>query len=182
MNSEHFYFGSPKMAVKPDRFDPWIEYYNARKPAPASYAPKNTLTSKKSRAYVKQHTVRMKPDRYNTDAPGPGAYRMQTEFGVYSPDDIQNTVDPNDIQTVVANTVKNRPSFLNHASPSKYTRNLLSLNEPLHSSAGFSTISTIFKNKKDSNHAKTRSTQALERIYVGATPQVKRKLRMITNG
>ena len=44
----------------------------------------------------------MKPNLYNTDAPGPGSYRMQSEFGVYSPDDVEGIVDPTDIQTVVA--------------------------------------------------------------------------------
>ena len=97
MNSEHFNFGSPKISAKPDRFDPWTEYYNARKPAPSTYIPKTTITMKKSRAYVKQQTVRMKPNRYNTDAPGPGHYRMQTEFGPYSREDVQNIVDPVDI-------------------------------------------------------------------------------------
>lgn len=32
----------------------------------------------------------MKPERYNTDAPGVGNYRHQTEFGVYSASDTYN--------------------------------------------------------------------------------------------
>ena len=34
----------------------------------------------------------MPHNRYETDAPGPGAYRVQSEFGIYSPDDVNNVV------------------------------------------------------------------------------------------
>lgn len=83
---------TPKMSSKPPRFNPWIDFHNSKKPDPATYAIKTSATTKKPRAYVKQQAVRMKANRYDTDAPGPGAYRVQSEFGIYSPDDINNIV------------------------------------------------------------------------------------------
>ena len=41
----------------------------------------------------------MAADRYNTDAPGVGTYRMQSDFGVYSPSDTFNHFEPRMLQT-----------------------------------------------------------------------------------
>ena len=53
----------------------------------------------------------MKAKRYDTIAPGPGAYRIQSEFGIYSPDDIKGVIDSRDIYSIVSSTMKNRPTF-----------------------------------------------------------------------
>ena len=76
INSMHPVQGTPKMSTKPARFNPWVDFHNSKKPAPTTYAPRTSTTTKKPRAVVKQQAVRMKANRYHTDAPGPGAYRV----------------------------------------------------------------------------------------------------------
>ena len=52
----------------------------------------------------------MNPSRYQTDAPGVGSYRFQSEFGVYSASDIYNQIYGGDQMMIKAPSAKD---FLN---------------------------------------------------------------------
>ena len=80
----------PKMKTQPPRFDPYVDRDDSKKPGPASYTPGN-IVHRTVKSYSSSKTERMKATRYNTDAPGAGTYRHQSEFGVYNANDINNT-------------------------------------------------------------------------------------------
>ena len=50
----------------------------------------------------------MAADRYKTDAPGAGTYRLQSDFGVYSPSDTFNHFEARMLQTQSMFMAKNR--------------------------------------------------------------------------
>ena len=77
------------MSKSPARFDPYVDGRDGKLPGPASYAIKDDVT-RNTISYSSAKTERMKPKRYHTDAPGVGAYRMQSEFGVYRVGDTMN--------------------------------------------------------------------------------------------
>ena len=62
---------------------------NSLKPGPASYEPTDCV-HRKPKSQVSAKAIRMKKDRYDTDAPGVGSYRYQSEFGIYSASDTFN--------------------------------------------------------------------------------------------
>eukprot|EP00354_Favella_ehrenbergii_P001234 CAMPEP_0170472038 /NCGR_PEP_ID=MMETSP0123-20130129/14142_1 /TAXON_ID=182087 /ORGANISM="Favella ehrenbergii, Strain Fehren 1" /LENGTH=133 /DNA_ID=CAMNT_0010740055 /DNA_START=671 /DNA_END=1072 /DNA_ORIENTATION=+ len=78
------------MTRQPARFDPYIDKRDAAKPGPTSYSP-GDIVHRTVKSYSSSRTERMKATRYNTDAPGAGTYRMQSEFGVYSVNDTMNS-------------------------------------------------------------------------------------------
>ena len=61
-------------------------------PDPGSYRPTN-YPYKKIKPVPKAYAEKLPGSRFFTDAPGPGTYRMQTEFGVYSTSDVMNHLD-----------------------------------------------------------------------------------------
>ena len=88
-NSQHKFNDSKAFHVKPDRFDEFKDFKDAQKPAPTSYQPQDSHRKKlQSHTYSSQKRFHAK--RYDTEAPGPGAYRMQSNFGVYCPSDTLN--------------------------------------------------------------------------------------------
>jgi len=81
-NSQHLFRGVRTFDTGPDRFDPQQDKKDAKKPGPSSYKPK-ILTSRKKVGYIKATASRFSEKEYLTEAPGPGSYRVQSEFGVY---------------------------------------------------------------------------------------------------
>lgn len=63
---------------------------DGQRPGPATYEPLDSLSRSKVEVHSTGKAVRMPADRYHTDAPGAGTYRMQSNFGVYSASDTFN--------------------------------------------------------------------------------------------
>lgn len=64
------------MGEKAARFDPLLDVKEGMKPGPATYEPSDDLNRSKIKSHMMGKTVRMPEDRYDTDAPGVGRYRM----------------------------------------------------------------------------------------------------------
>ena len=61
-------------------------------PAPDSYKPKN-CNFKRIFSAATDKSAKLPNDRFNTIAPGPGNYRVQSDFGVYVSSDTNNNFD-----------------------------------------------------------------------------------------
>lgn len=85
----------------PERFDPHLDVKEAAKPAPTSYKPKDKLCHRKLLAHVPGKAPRFEKGEYLTDAPGPGTYRVQSEFGIYCIGDTNNVIN-SDVLTKLA--------------------------------------------------------------------------------
>ena len=66
--------------------------HDSAKPAPTSYSPKDVQV-KHQPGHVQKKTVRFPKTKYDTLAPGPGSYRHQSNFGIYSPHDTMNKIN-----------------------------------------------------------------------------------------
>ena len=83
------------MQQSPSRFDAHKDLHDSQKPAPTSYNPRDTCSSLNSKklVHVRAKAPRFHKKEYVKDVPGPGAYRMQSNFGVYCPSDVRNKVN-----------------------------------------------------------------------------------------
>ena len=90
-----------KIAAGPLRFDPFVDFYDSKRPGPATYTPV-VLRQKKAKGSARQQAIRMKKREYETISPGPGSYRLQSEFGIYSPEDATNRVEAHEIHQAIA--------------------------------------------------------------------------------
>jgi len=69
-----------------DRFNPMKDFRDATSPGPGQYESNSKLHDKTNKIYLNR-TTRMPAKRYETVSPGPGTYRHQDGFGMYSADD-----------------------------------------------------------------------------------------------
>ena len=89
-NSLHTSRNSGVISEKPTRFDPYIDMKNSVRPGPATYEPIDDLSGASVKSHVASKAIRMPDNRYTTDAPGAGSYRLQSNFGIYSASDTFN--------------------------------------------------------------------------------------------
>ena len=116
-NSEHTFHGTTTFKGNSSRFDKFKDMDDAKRPGPATYLPKQ-CDRKKVVTHLKIKSERFPVERYNTDAPGPGSYRLQSDFGVYCPEDTLNRVNSDMLLKVASHKVlyltekKNRQSII----------------------------------------------------------------------
>lgn len=92
VNSQHTFHGASSMHPSPSRFDTYQDGKDAMRPSPATYKAKD-YHRKKILAQVRAENTRFPRNEYLTDAPGPGSYRHQSNFGIYSASDSHNRVN-----------------------------------------------------------------------------------------
>jgi len=85
----------PKIVTQPPRFDPLVDFKDSQRPGPASYSVSTKMLKSVKSFISSAKEVRMKSNRYKTDVPGAGTYRMQSEFGIYNVDDTLNKLETN---------------------------------------------------------------------------------------
>lgn len=84
-NSQYKFNGARPFAGGPDRFETIKDIQASKRPGPSSYQPK-LLPFKLKDGSLKATASRFSRKEYRTDAPGPGSYRVQSDFGIYSTD------------------------------------------------------------------------------------------------
>lgn len=85
-NSQHHFCGVTSFKRTTDRFDKLKDTKDSMKPAPTSYQPSD-YHRKRTIGQYPGREVRLSDNFYRTDAPGPGSYRQQSDFGIYCPED-----------------------------------------------------------------------------------------------
>ena len=147
IDSEHLNSRFSMIAPGPERFDPLIDFLNSKRPGPATYSPK--VKPKKTKGSAKQDAIRMKDKFYETVSPGPGSYRFQSEFGIYSPDDAKNEVEVNEINQAAATQRGSLPDqFFSPRNMNLQSAKNKNFKIPLSSSTGFNTEKKAFSQKK----------------------------------
>ena len=116
------------------------DFNSSKRPGPATYTP--IIQPKYPKGSAKQDAIRMDDRKYETFSPGPGSYRFQSEFGIYSPEDVKNEVEAHQVhQAVAKNTLKSPKKVLLSSNKADYkSKRKLNSRLPLSSSAGFSAV------------------------------------------
>jgi len=85
-NSLHHFNGVKTFLPGGDRFFQPLDSEKAKIPGPGTYRPKqNNLFARKA-SHITLKSDRFLRNQYQTEAPGPGSYRSESGFGIYSLD------------------------------------------------------------------------------------------------
>ena len=133
------------------------------------------LKLKKAKGSTKQQAIRMKQKEYETVSPGPGSYRIQSEFGIYSPDDATNRVEVHEITQAITTHRGSSPHLDVPPSAKRSLRSKRRLNRrlPISSSAGFSAVQKTLTEQRHPHQA-SPTLVSLSKVYSGGTPSQRR--------
>lgn len=110
----------------------------------------------------------MKAKFYETVSPGPGSYRFQSEFGIYSPEDANNEVEAHEInQAAATQRAGQSDEFFSPRNSNFQSARNKNMKIPLSSTTGFNTEKKTFSKKKHF-HQTTSSLTSINKLYAGS--------------